>query len=109
MYQALHNHGRTLMAELEILGRETGVPVSARGPGPVFWIDLADTPAPVPASDAPAGEHPRYETFRLKMLDHGVRVLPGGAWYLSEAHSDADIDATLDAARAVLTAIGAGA
>lgn len=109
LYQSLHNHGRTLMAELEILGRETGVPVTARGPGPLFWIDLSNPPATTPASDAPPSEHPRYETFRLKLLDHGVRVLPGGAWYLGEAHSDTDIDATLEAARTVLSDIGAGA
>ena len=109
LYQALHNRGRTLMAELEILGRESGVPVTARGPGPVFWLDLANTPAAIPRTDTPMREHLRYESFRLGLLDHGVRVLPGGAWYLSEAHSDTDVAVTLEAARTVLTSIGAAA
>jgi glutamate-1-semialdehyde 2,1-aminomutase len=109
IYQLLTNRSRRLMAELEKLGVEAGVPVAARGPGPLFWLDLSNRPAPIPSFDIPVAEHARYEQFRFGLLERGVRVLPGGAWYVSAAHSDADIDLTLTAAREVLGNIGAGA
>ena len=107
IYQGLNHRGGLLMAELECLGRETGVPVTARGPGPVFWLDLAKTPARVPTHDTAFIEHPRYGQFRAGMLEHGIRVLPGGTWYLTAAHSDADVQLTLEMARQVLSGIGA--
>jgi glutamate-1-semialdehyde aminotransferase len=39
-----------------------------------------------------------YSDFALGLLNHGVLVLPDGRWYISGAHSEADIDATLAAA-----------
>ena len=41
------------------------------------------------------------------MLEHGVRLLPGGTWYVGTAHDDTDIDLTLSAARVALAEIGA--
>jgi glutamate-1-semialdehyde aminotransferase len=31
------------------------------------------------------------------MLDEGVSILPDGRWYISAAHSNADVDTTLEA------------
>jgi len=38
-----------------------------------------------------------YVKFALALLKRGVRVLERGAWFVSSAHNDAVIDATLDA------------
>ncbi len=107
LYHNLTTRGRQLMSGLEQLGIETGVPVITRGPGPIFWVDLSSKPASEPAFDVPMAEHPRYEQFRHAMLEHGVRLLPGGTWYIGTAHDDIDIDLTLSAARVVLAEIGA--
>jgi glutamate-1-semialdehyde aminotransferase len=32
------------------------------------------------------------------MLEHGVRLIPAGRWYLSAAHGDEEIDIALQAA-----------
>ena len=109
LYQGLTTRGRQLMSGLEQLGIEAGVPVITRGPGPIFWLDLSSKPTPEPAFDVPIAEHPRYEQFRLAMLEHGVRLLPGGTWYLGTAHDDTDLDRTLSAARVVLMEIGTAA
>lgn len=107
LYQSLTTRGRQLMSGLEQLGVEAGVPVVTRGPGAIFWLDLSSKPAAEPAFDVPVAEHPRYQRFRLAMMEHGVRLLPGGTWYVGTAHDDIDIDLTLSAARVVLADIGA--
>ena len=107
IYQSMNTRGRTLMTELERLGHEAGVSVVARGPGPMFWVDLAAHPMGIPATDAPFIEHPRYMQFRHAMLARGVRLLPGGAWYLCSEHTDADIRFTLEMAQSALREIGA--
>jgi glutamate-1-semialdehyde 2,1-aminomutase len=43
-----------------------------------------------------------YSDFALALLDEGVLVLPDGRWYLSVAHSDEDIEATLAAVERVV-------
>ena len=45
-----------------------------------------------------AADKSLYSDFVLALLDEGVLVLPDGRWYLSAAHSDADIETTLAAA-----------
>lgn len=109
IYDAMQTRGRSLMADLERIGRGAGVAVVARGPGPVFWLDLAHQPLSIPAVDGPLIEHPRYTHFRQRMFEKGVRIAPGGTWYLGTEHSDADIALTLEVAGAVFDEIGASA
>lgn len=108
-YQSLNDKGRGMMTELEALGHHTGIPVVARGPGPMFWVDLSSQPLAIPAADMPFTEHPRYRRFRLGMLEQGVRLLPGGLWHLNAAHTETDIEITLLAARKVLGTLGSAA
>jgi glutamate-1-semialdehyde 2,1-aminomutase len=44
-------------------------------------------------------DKPAYVKFAHALLKHGVRVLERGAWFVSSAHDDAVIDATLEAVR----------
>ncbi|MGH9700243.1 MAG: aspartate aminotransferase family protein [Candidatus Acidiferrales bacterium] len=44
----------------------------------------------------------RYSDFALALLDEGVLVLPDGRWYVSTAHNDKTIDATLAAVESVV-------
>jgi glutamate-1-semialdehyde aminotransferase len=39
------------------------------------------------------------------LLRHGINIRPGGRFFISSAHSDADIDQTLDVAAAALAQI----
>ncbi|HEX4635796.1 MAG TPA: aspartate aminotransferase family protein [Rhizomicrobium sp.] len=45
------------------------------------------------------GDKPTYVKFAHALLKRGVRVLERGAWFVSLAHDDGVIDATLDAVR----------
>ena len=103
-YQRLTGRGRALMDGIEAIGRETGVSLTVRGPGPMFWLDLDTPSAALPVFDLPPSESPAYRRFRHLLLGKGVRVLRGGAWYVSDSHTDADIEATLGSVRAALSA-----
>ena len=48
----------------------------------------------------------RQREFLRQLQDRGVRVTSRGTWFLSAAHTDADIDETLAAAEAALRELG---
>ena len=39
----------------------------------------------------------KYKRFAAALQDRGVRVVPEGIWFVSTAHTDADVDQTLAA------------
>jgi glutamate-1-semialdehyde 2,1-aminomutase len=41
---------------------------------------------------------PRWAHLRRCLLEHGVRAIERGLWFMSLAHTDADIDAALTGA-----------
>jgi glutamate-1-semialdehyde 2,1-aminomutase len=51
-------------------------------------------------------DKPMYVKFAHALLKRGVRVLERGAWFVSFAHDDGVIDATLDAVRGAAKEIG---
>jgi glutamate-1-semialdehyde 2,1-aminomutase len=46
-----------------------------------------------------------YSKFALSLLDRGVRILPRGTWFLSNAHTEENIERTLRAVRQSLREI----
>jgi glutamate-1-semialdehyde 2,1-aminomutase len=83
--------GQWLMDGLRDAARAAGVAVTTRGPGGVFWLSFD-------GDDATDVEPETYRRFRLAMRNEGIRVGPGGRWYVNAAHTDADIEATVRAA-----------
>jgi glutamate-1-semialdehyde 2,1-aminomutase len=55
-----------------------------------------------------ADDRPAYQAFCRGMLLEGVRLIERGLWYVSAAHTEADIAATLTRAETVLEAMAAG-
>lgn len=104
-YMDLHERGRKLMADLEGLGREAGMPLQVRGPGPIFWVTLGEDPEALPILGGRPVEPAAYQRFRQHLLARGVRVMPAGRWYVCASHSDDDIDFTLAVVRASLGAM----
>jgi glutamate-1-semialdehyde 2,1-aminomutase len=74
-----------------------GLPTVTAGEGPVFQVSFMERPART-YRDLLSADTTLYSDFALALLDEGVLVLPDGRWYLSTAHTDGDIDATLSAA-----------
>lgn len=83
---------------------EHGVPVTALHVGPVVQVMPGVTDATT-FSDFLAADQGLYDTFIVEMLRRGQFILPAGRWYISAAHTDADIMETVAAARESLAAI----
>ncbi len=96
-YECLRRRATRLREGLESILRGAGLAVSTAGDGPVFSVSFTARP-PRNYRDTLAAPRGLNGDFALALLDEGVLVLPDGRWYVSFAHTDADIDQTLEAA-----------
>jgi glutamate-1-semialdehyde 2,1-aminomutase len=98
VYCRMRSLGEKLSAGLVGIIREAGHAAVATGDGPVFTLHLQrETPGRY--RDTLRDDTKTYSDFALALLDEGVLVLPDARWYISAAHTEADIEETLRAAR----------
>jgi glutamate-1-semialdehyde 2,1-aminomutase len=100
VWDGLERTGARLEAGLRSLG--DGVQVARAGT--MFGTFFADVPV-TSWDTAKTADTARFATFHAAMLDRGVYLAPSQfeAGFLSTEHGDAEIDATLDAARDALS------
>jgi glutamate-1-semialdehyde 2,1-aminomutase len=107
-YERLSAQTSRLANGLAATAREAKVPFCADALGGMFGLYFADQ---VPASFAGIMrcDVARFNTFFHKMLDAGVYFAPSAyeAGFVSIAHDDTVIDATIDAARGAFAALSA--
>jgi glutamate-1-semialdehyde 2,1-aminomutase len=109
-YEALSAKTRRLMAGLQSAADAEGVAFSTDSEGGMFGFFLmAELPhnyARVMTTDSP-----RFNRLFHGLLDRGVYIAPAlyEAGFVSAAHTDADIDATVAAAQAVFRSLAAAA
>lgn len=74
------------------------------GPGPMVFMAFAPegTPAPRDLRGLMALDRAKFARFASFLQDRGVRVLARGLWYMSAAHSEADVDQTVGIVGAAL-------
>ncbi len=102
-FEALSARTKSLAAGLVASGRSAGVPLVADCEGGMFGFFFADAlPQNYPA--VMATDQLRFNRFFHALLDRGVYLAPAlyEAGFVSAAHSDADIETTLAAAREAL-------
>jgi glutamate-1-semialdehyde 2,1-aminomutase len=97
VYERLRRNTDRLRRGLEELLSAHGLSAVTNGECGVFHIAFMDRPART-YRDTLDADKALYSDFALALLDEGVLVLPDGRWYVSTAHTEADIDATLEAA-----------
>jgi len=103
-YERLHALGRRLGDGLREMTARLGRPVQVVNEGPM--VDLWFTEAPVRSyPDSWAADAAAARRFKLGLLDRGIWSPPGLKIFLSLAHSDGDIDLTLQAAEESLRAL----
>ncbi len=104
----VHEHlfalGRRLMSGLEAASREAGQPLLVQGPGPMFHAGFTPLSKVRDAGEAVSYDRPAYARFVAALQDLGVRVIGRGLWYVSAAHTEADVDVAIEAARQALKA-----
>jgi len=97
-YENLTNLGKRLMNGMKNLAEKYNIPLEVNGPGAMFGIRFATEKA-TDAREAIETSHPGiYPKFRRLLLESGVHIFPTekGEFYISTAHSQEDIEKTLN-------------
>jgi len=102
-FDALTRRTQQLVAGLTTVAAENGVPFSADSEGGMFGFFLMPE-LPQNYATVMTTDKERFNRFFHAMLDAGIYLAPAlyEAGFVSAAHSQADIDATLSAARTAL-------
>ncbi|WP_343636325.1 glutamate-1-semialdehyde 2,1-aminomutase [Roseateles sp.] len=102
-FEALSARTRRLVDGLKTVAAENGVPFSADSEGGMFGFFLLPE-LPQNYTAVMVTDKERFNRFFHAMLEAGVYLAPAlyEAGFVSAAHTDADIDATLEAARQAL-------
>ena len=114
--QHLKTHQRTVYSHLRSMGErlrvglrsrlETArIPAQVGGVGPVVQVSLTDQKQIVNYRDWAKRDTTTYQQIALELVQRGVRTIARGTWYISTAHTEMDIDLTLDRFEAALGAL----
>lgn len=96
--------GQRLVAGLKHLADDNKIPLQPQGPGLVFHAGMLKPGAeegPITSYRDYAKRHdaPRWAHLRRCLLEAGVRAIERGLWFMSLAHTEADIDEALKRAK----------
>jgi len=106
VYQRLHAVGERLRTGIARRADRLGLPVQVLGDGPIAHVFFVDPGAPLINDRALRAADGRKATrFALECVRRGIFTLPGTKLYLSLAHTDADVDWTLDVIEESLRAV----
>jgi glutamate-1-semialdehyde 2,1-aminomutase len=107
VYARLDALGERLRTGIERRAAALGVPLRALGDGPIAQVFFVDPGAALDSERAlRQADAARATRFGLALLARGLFVLPNTKLYLSLAHTDADLDWTLDVMEDALRTIG---
>jgi len=97
VYERLHALGDRLRSGIARRADRVGVPVQVLADGPIAQVFFINPEADLSTDRALRAADGRKATrFGLECLRRGIFTIPGTKLYLSLAHTDADIDWTLD-------------
>lgn len=88
--------GERLRTGIEQALAAAGLRAVTSGGGPIFQVSFMPAVATT-YRELLAADTALYANLVLALLDEGILVLPDGRWYVSAAHTDEDIDLTLQA------------
>ena len=105
-YDRLGNLTARLSRGLRDAADHHGVPLQTNAIGGMMGMAFSETPIH-DFTDARAADHERYAEFFHAMLQHGFWLPPSGyeAWFISAAHTEDDVDHTIEAAEQVMKAL----
>jgi glutamate-1-semialdehyde 2,1-aminomutase len=108
-YDGLDRRTRRLQEGFKNAVRESGIPAQVAASGSLLTLFFTDAPVRNYAQ-AKKADTRRFAAFFTEMLDRGIFLPPSQfeALFVSAAHTDQDIDRTIEACRASLKAVLAG-
>ncbi len=106
-HEGLARATQRLVDGFNAIGRDLGGRISAACVGSMFGLYFSPT-APADFAQVMTADRDGFNAFFHRMLDQGVHLAPSAfeAGFLSSTHTDADIDATIAAARKALEPAG---
>lgn len=103
VHARLFEFGHTLMEGLREAARASGhEDFRVQGLEPMFHCGFSPLPQTRDFRDTMHFDKARYATFAGAMQERGVRLIGRGLWYISGAHTAADIERAISTAREVL-------
>jgi len=98
VYRKLNETGTALMDGIRERAAKLGVPVIVQGHPSIFFVGFpvagATQKTVVDYKTSLATDNDLYAQFVSAMADNGVRIIPRGNWFLSAAHTLADVEQT---------------
>lgn len=106
-FDALATKTGTLMAAFAEEARRAGVPLTTQAVGGMFGFFFTAEPVVTRFAQVTACDIERFRRFFHAMLDEGIYLAPSAyeAGFVSAAHTDADLEATRQAARRAFAAL----
>ncbi|MBN7799115.1 glutamate-1-semialdehyde 2,1-aminomutase [Parahaliea mediterranea] len=109
-YDPLFARTALLCEDMEAAAKEAGVPFTTNSAGTMFGGFFTGEPRVTNYQQVMACDTAAFNRFFHGMLAQGVYLAPASyeAGFMSAAHTDADIEATVEAARRVFAGLAAG-
>ena len=106
-YESLEARSARLMQGFEAAASDAGIPLATEHAGGMFGFVFTDEDRVRSFAQVAAADIERFKAFFHGMLAAGVYLAPSAfeAGFISAAHGDAEIEATLDAARKVMKSL----
>ena len=95
IYNRLYKLGALLMEGLRVRAAHRGHSLLVQGPGPMFHTGFTGLRQVKNYRESLSLDGEKLGKFVFGMLEKGVRVIGRGLWYVSAAHTEADIEQTL--------------
>ncbi len=106
VYPRLHALGERLRTGVTRRAAALGIPLQALGDGPIAQVFFVAPETELSSDRALRAADAKQATrFGLELLRRGLFVIPNTKLYISLAHTEADIDGTLDVMEDVLRAM----
>ena len=97
--EKMHGLGEKLISGIAARAAGAGIPCLINGTGSAFHLSFTSRTTMHNYRDTLDCDLEIRDHFIQAMLEEGVYLIPDGRWYLSTAHTQAHVDATLDAVR----------
>lgn len=102
-YDSMFKLGQRLMDGLRKAAANTGHDMLVQGPGPMFNVGFTKLKQVKDYRDTFSYDKAKSGKFIAGMHDEGIRIIGRGLWYISAAHTEADIEQAIRTAEKVLS------
>ncbi|MFM8393314.1 MAG: aspartate aminotransferase family protein, partial [Acidobacteriota bacterium] len=100
-YEIMFRLGRRLMEGLRAAAADFHQDLLIQGPGPMFHLGFTDLQRVADYRDTLRYDKARLGRFISALHDERIRIIGRGLWYISAAHTEADIDHAIEVSRRV--------